>query len=165
MRIIGIDPGLATTGIGLVNANNGNDVEAKDWLTIETSPGIPTPERLKEIEADLSEYLSSENPDLAVVEKLYFSVNEKTAIDVAQARGVMLATLSRHSIEILEPTPAELKKCITGDGGADKRQIQDMLMAMFKLDSPPTPDDAADALALATFGAFQKQGIMLAANR
>ncbi len=162
MRIIGIDPGLATVGIGLIE-HHPHQPKALEWLTIETASTSPLAKRLKEIGEDLDAYLKEMQPELAVIEKLYFSVNEKTALDVAQARGVILATVACYGIPILEPTPPELKSCIAGDGGADKKQMQKMVQAIFNLTEIPKPDDAADALALAAFGAFQgKRATLLA---
>lgn len=162
MRIIGIDPGLATVGIGLIEGVSPNP-KALEWLTIETSAGMPMAQRLLEIENDLNAYLKETQPKLAVIEKLYFSVNEKTALDVAQARGVLMATVAKHDIPILEPTPPQLKSCITGDGSADKKQMQHMVKTLFNLDEIPKPDDAADALALAAFGAFNGKHMSLIA--
>lgn len=163
MKIIGIDPGLATVGIGLIEAKSSQDLVALDWVTIETASGSELPERLSEIYNDLCAYLSEENPELAVVEKLYFSVNEKTALDVAQARGAILTAVAESKIPIIEPTPPELKSCITGDGSADKKQMQQMVKMIYNLADVPKPDDTADALALAAFGAFQgKQATLLA---
>ena len=155
MRIIGIDPGLATIGIGLIESRSSQEVSPIEWLTIETKAGLPMADRLKEIADDLSAYLKENQPELAVIEKLYFSVNEKTALDVAQARGVILATVAAQGIPIIEPTPPELKSCITGDGRADKKQMQEMVKIIMNLNEIPQPDDAADALALAAFGAYQ----------
>lgn len=158
MRVLGVDPGLATVGIAVVEGKN-----ALDWATIETPPSLSMPERLCEIAKDLSQYIDEQQPELAVIEKLYFSVNEKTALDVAQARGVILATVAERGIPILEPTPPELKACITGDGKADKKQMQEMMRLMYTLKEIPKPDDAADALALATFGALSgKRATLLA---
>ena len=154
MRVLGIDPGLATIGIGLAEGS-AMKPGAIEWLTIETAAATPLAERLREIEDDVSQYLQDTQPEMVVVEKLYFSVNEKTALDVAHARGVIMATVARQNIPILEPTPPELKSCIAGDGSADKRQMQEMVKMLFRLDEIPTPDDAADALALAAFGLFQ----------
>ena len=159
VKILGIDPGVATTGLGLVTVNERGEITDPDWLTIETPAGLPLAERLAEIEQDLSAFLKEKKPDLAVVERLFFSRNERTAIDVAQARGVILLTLQTHGIPYLEPTPPALKSAITGDGRADKQQIQSMLCTMLKLKEIPKPDDAADALALAVFGAIQRQGL------
>ncbi|OIO53811.1 crossover junction endodeoxyribonuclease RuvC [Candidatus Peregrinibacteria bacterium CG1_02_54_53] len=158
-KILGIDPGLATTGLGLVAINGQQELSALEWLTIQTKPGLPLAERLEEIERDLAAYVKKERPDLAVVEKLYFSTNVKTAIDVAHARGVILLTLAAHDIEVMEPNPLSLKSCITGDGHADKRQVQDMLCRTLNLAEAPKSDDAADALALAVFGALQRSVI------
>lgn len=163
MRVLGVDPGLATVGIGLIEAESVHSFCAPDWLVITTEPGLPLAERLNEIQKDLSAFLRESQPDLAVVEKIYFSSNRRTALDVAQARGVILQTLQECSIPILEPTPSELKSCITGDGGADKRQMQDMLAHLLNLKEIPQPDDAADALALAVFGAVQGRKISLIA--
>ncbi len=163
MKIIGIDPGLATVGIGLIEATSAHDVQVLDYFTIETPSGTPLPERLKEIGQDLRAFLQESQPEMAVIEKLYFSVNEKTALDVAQARGVILSTVATQQISIIEPTPPELKSCITGDGSADKKQMQQMVKMIFNLEEIPKPDDAADALALAAFGAFQgKQATVIA---
>ena len=92
-----------------------------------------------------------------LVERLFFAINKKTALDVAQARGVILFSVSEVGIPILEPTPLQLKSGITGDGTADKRQVQDMLVRMLNLPETPKPDDAADALALAVYGALHQQ--------
>ena len=163
MRILGIDPGLATIGLGLIEAKSAHEYQTLDWLTITTEPGLTMGERLNEIHQDLAEFLEATHPELAVIEKLYFSVNKKTALDVAQARGVILQTVQQHAIPVIEPTPPELKSCITGDGSADKRQMQDMLMPLLHLNEIPTPDDAADALALAVFGAVNGRTIQLLA--
>ncbi len=155
MRILGIDPGLATIGLGLIEAPNSQKVEALEWLTIETFSTTNFADRLAEIANDLEAYLTETQPELVVIEKLYFSTNEKTALDVAHARGVIVATVAKKRIPIIEPTPPQLKSCITGDGNADKKQMQKMVVTLFHLHEMPTPDDAVDALALAAYGAFQ----------
>jgi crossover junction endodeoxyribonuclease RuvC len=154
MRILGIDPGLETVGLGLVEATNAHDIMPIDWLTISTKSGNPTPDRLLEIHRDISQFLDEVKPELAVVERLFFAVNATSAMDVSQARGVLLLALAERSIPVLEPTPLQLKACMTGDGKADKKQVQDMLVRTLKLTSVPTPVDAADALALAVYGAI-----------
>ncbi len=153
MRVLGIDPGLATTGIGLIEKNGRGACIALDWFVITTPPTLGLPERLMEIATDLEASIRKYAPDLVVIEKLFFSTNKKTAIDVAQARGAMVLTVARCSIPLIEATPLQLKSGITGDGRADKRQLQDMLMRILTLSSRPEPDDAADALALALYGA------------
>jgi len=154
MRILGIDPGLARVGLGVIDTSSPYDLQVVEWLTLETAAGLPLGDRLKEIRTDLDAYLREMKPDLAVVERLFFKTNVTTAIDVAHARGCILLCLAEHAVPILEPTPMQLKSGIAGDGGAAKRQMQDMVARMLHLATIPTPDDAADALALAVYGAL-----------
>lgn len=155
MRILGIDPGLATIGLGLIEAPSRDRMAASEWLTIETHAALPLPERLQEIHRDLEEFLLEAKPDLAVVERQFFASNATTAMDVAHARGVVLLTLAECAVPLIEPTPMQLKLGIAGDGRADKRQMQAMVARMLGLAAAPQPDDAADALALAVYGALQ----------
>lgn len=155
VRILGIDPGLATVGIGVVDYRSHGGLHLIDCCTIETAKTLASPMRLLEIAEDLTRIVHKYKPDRAVVEKLYFETNRKTAMEVAQARGVILCALEREGIPILEPTPLELKAAITGDGRADKRQMQDMLTLTLKLPKDffrGIADDASDALALAVYG-------------
>ncbi len=154
MRILGIDPGLATVGIGTIDANGPHDMKNPDWLTIQTKAGLPLSDRLMEIQKDLAEFIDDFKPELVVIEKLFFATNEKTALDVAHARGVIVLTVAQRGIPMIEPTPLQMKLGITGDGSADKLQVQTMLVHLLKLDQIPKPDDAADALALAVYGAL-----------
>ncbi|MEK7137462.1 MAG: crossover junction endodeoxyribonuclease RuvC, partial [Patescibacteria group bacterium] len=127
-----------------------------DCCTIETAKGLSSSARLLEIADDLTTIIRKYKPDRAVVEKLYFETNRKTAMEVAQARGVILLTLEKEGIPVLEPTPLELKAGVTGDGRADKRQMQAMLSIILKLPKDffsGVSDDASDAVALAVFGA------------
>jgi len=156
MRILGIDPGLATVGLGLIESTSPYDIKAVDWLIISTAAGLPISDRLEEIHTDLSAFIKETKPDLAVVEKLYFETNVRTAMDVAQARGVILLTVKEHNIPLLEPTPLQLKSAITSDGQADKKQMQEMIMRLLQLQEIPKPDDAADALGLAIYGAVHQ---------
>lgn len=165
MRILGIDPGLATVGLGLIDAASVHRITVIEWLTISTAAGGSLQERLQEIHRDLTEYIKNAKPDLAVVEKLYFETNVKTAMDVAQARGVLLLTIAEAGIPILEPTPLQLKSAITGDGKADKQQMQQMLVRTLGLTQVPHPDDAADALALAVYGAVLQHQLPALAHR
>ncbi len=160
MRILGIDPGMTRTGIGLIEAKKNGEFVAIEWLTIETEPGLPLALRLGELAADLKNYLQTAKPDLAVVEKLFFATNKRTAMDVSQARGVIIAALSTAGIDVIEATPLQLKTTITGDGRADKKQMQSMVKRTLKLDVIPTPADAADGLALALYGAFTKKFLL-----
>jgi crossover junction endodeoxyribonuclease RuvC len=154
MRILGIDPGLTTAGLGLIEVTKGRNPTVIEWLTITTEKSLPLPERLAELAKDLRLYLKEAAPDHAVVEKLFFATNRLTAMDTAEARGVILLTLNENGIPIQEVTPLQLKVAITGDGSADKRQVQEMVQRTLKLKELPSPADAADALALALFGAF-----------
>src|SRR3989338_1212174 len=157
MRILGIDPGLATIGVGLIERGTAkNDLRLLDCCTIETAKGFSLPARLKELAGDLRGFLREHKPDLAVVEKLYSQTNVKTAMDVAAARGVILLTLAEEGVEILEPTPLELKSAVTGDGRADKKQVSDMLRHILHLPEgafSKERDDTTDAVALAVYGA------------
>jgi crossover junction endodeoxyribonuclease RuvC len=161
MRILGIDPGLAVVGLGLIEAPSAYDLNVVDWLTIRTPAGLSLSQRLLEISRDLGTYLDEAKPDLAVVERLFFETNVQTAIDVAHARGAILAKLAEHGIPVIEPTPLQLKLAITGDGKADKRQMQTMLPHLLKLKEIPRPVDAADALALAAYGAIRPANLPL----
>lgn len=154
MRFLGIDPGLATVGLGIVDRKENGDLTAVDWLTIKTKAGLPIAERLCEIAEDLKTFLAATKPDCVVIERLFFGTNEKTALDVASARGVIVLTVASAGLQMIEPTPLQLKLAVTGDGGADKLQVQTMLMHVLKLPQIPTPDDAADALALAVYGSL-----------
>jgi crossover junction endodeoxyribonuclease RuvC len=155
MRILGVDPGVATIGLGLISAPSSYRLQALDWLTIETAAGLPFPQRLADIRKDFSAFLDETNPDLCVVERLFFKTNRTTAIDVAHARGVIILTLAERGIPLLEPTPMQLKMAIAGDGSADKKQMQQMIVSLLRLTETPKPDDAADALALASYGALR----------
>jgi crossover junction endodeoxyribonuclease RuvC len=159
MRFLGVDPGLATIGVALVESESPQHMQAVDWWTITTPPRVPLSERLREIATDFEALLATAKPDCAVVERLFFAVNETTAIDVAHARGVVLQVLASTGIPILEPTPMQLKAVVAGDGSADKRQMQRMLQITLGLKELPKPDDAADALGLAVYGALQRSGI------
>lgn len=148
MKILGIDPGTATTGFAVIQ-KNGCEVEALDFGVITTRPKIPLAERLLEISENMSELLATHNPDLVAVESLFFFKNQTTAFAVAQARGAVLATVARFGVPLVEPTPLQVKTAVTGYGRADKKQIQKMVQQIFALDKIPKPDDAADALAIA----------------
>lgn len=151
MRILGIDPGIATIGLGTVEMTTPTSMRATEWLTIRTKP-MPLPERLAEIAGDLAAFLHETRPDVIVVEKLFFARNVRSAMDVAHARGVIIATAAQQQCPILEPTPLQLKLAITGNGRATKEDMQRMLLHLLRLREIPKPDDAADALALAFYG-------------
>lgn len=155
MRFFGIDPGLATVGIGILDVPAPNQLKVVEWMTVTTPAGLPLQDRLLEIQKDLGALLDEFKPDMVIVEKLFFATNARTAIDVAQARGVILLTVATRAIPLMEATPLQMKLGITGDGQADKSQVQRMLLQMLQLTEIPRPDDAADALALAAYGALQ----------
>lgn len=146
MRVLGIDPGLATTGYGIVD-RDGDGYKVVEAGVITTSPTEPLPQRLKTIYEGVQELIDEYRPDRVAVEELYFAKNVKTAISVAQARGVIL--LAAHGLPTAGYTPLEVKLQITGFGRAGKGQIQGMVTRLLGLKTRPQPDDAADALAIA----------------
>ncbi len=149
MLVIGIDPGTATTGYGLVNEDESGRLTAVAYGVIKTPAKLPMPQRLRQLYRELKEIVILHRPDSAAVEKLFFQNNVRTAISVGQGRGVAILALAEAAIEISEYTPLEIKQAISGYGGADKAQMQQMVRALLNLDELPTPDDAADALAVA----------------
>jgi crossover junction endodeoxyribonuclease RuvC len=154
MKVMGIDPGLAKVGVGVLEGGR-RGVRLLDLCTIETAANLTAPERLQELRGNLRVILQEFHPEIAVIERIFFARNQRTVIDVAQARGVLLFAVQEEGIAILEPTPLELKLAVTGDGKADKQQIQRMLHRTLRLPEGffrGTTDDATDALALALFG-------------
>jgi crossover junction endodeoxyribonuclease RuvC len=146
---LGIDPGIATTGYGLVRLTRDGELVAVSFGIISTPKDSSAPARLEMLFDQLKVLLKKYKPDTAAVEKLFFQSNVKTALSVGQARGVIMLCLQKAGIEPFEYTPNEVKQAVAGYGGADKRQVQDMVRALLQLDSIPKPDDAADALAIA----------------
>ncbi len=146
---LGIDPGTATTGFGLVRLEQDGSLVAVKYGVILTPKDASAPARLEMLYDDLSNLLREYHPDTAAVEKLFFSRNVTTAIAVGQARGVVMLCMQQAGIEPFEYTPNEIKQAVAGYGGAQKKQIQEMVRALLQLDSIPKPDDAADALAIA----------------
>lgn len=148
ITILGIDPGTATTGWGVIRENKGN-CEVVAFGAIETSKHKDNVSRLKEIARDLETLIGTYKPDEVGIEDLFFCNNVTTAIKVAQARGVMLLICARAKLPIGEYTPLQVKQALTGYGKADKFQVQHMVKEFLKLRKIPKPDDAADALAVA----------------
>lgn len=146
---LGIDPGTATTGYGLVRLEPDGSLVAVKYGVILTPRDASAPARLEMLYNDLSDLLREYHPDTAAVEKLFFSRNVTTALAVGQARGVVMLCMQQAGIEPFEYTPNEIKQAVAGYGGAQKKQIQEMVRALLQLDSIPKPDDAADALAIA----------------
>ena len=151
MRVLGIDPGTATTGFALVEGPEGaaSSLRLVDYGTIRTAPTTPMPQRLVELHEGLVQLIEELAPDEMAVEELFFSSNVTTAITVGQARGVILLSGAQAQIPVHEYKPMQVKLALTGYGAADKRQVQDMLRMMLNLDHFPRPDDAADAIAIA----------------
>lgn len=146
---LGIDPGTATTGYGLVRLERDGSLVAVKYGVILTPKDASAPARLEMIYDELCTFINKYQPETAAVEKLFFSRNVTTALAVGQARGVVMLALQKAGIEAFEYTPKEVKNAVAGYGGADKRQVQEMVRALLQLDSIPKPDDAADALAVA----------------
>ena len=148
MRIIGIDPGYAIVGFGILDYENSR-FRVVDYGAITTDKDTPFNDRLTEIYSDICYVLDKYKPEFMSIEKLYFQNNQKTAIDVAEARGVILLAANQRRIEIYEYTPLQVKQSITGYGKAVKKQVQDMTKRVLGLSEVPKPDDTADALAMA----------------
>jgi crossover junction endodeoxyribonuclease RuvC len=146
---LGIDPGTATTGYGLVRLTSVGALEAVSFGVIVTPPDAPAPERLRLLHGDLTEILKLHQPDCCAVEKLFFQRNVSTALAVGQARGVVLLAIAEAGREVAEYTPNEIKQAVVGYGSADKNQVQQMVRTLLRLPEIPKPDDAADALAVA----------------
>jgi crossover junction endodeoxyribonuclease RuvC len=149
MLILGIDPGLAATGFGLIQAGDQGQYQCVDYGVITTAAGISDADRLKILFAELTELINQHQPQSSAVEKLYFQKNVKTALSVGQARGVTLLTLAQAGLPVFEYNPNEVKQTVCGYGNADKIQVQHMVKTLLNLKELPKPDDAADALAIA----------------
>jgi crossover junction endodeoxyribonuclease RuvC len=148
MRVLGIDPGTAITGYGVVEEKEG-ELKVLAFGAIRTPAGQPLPTRLQAIYRGVMELAEEWEPSAAAVEELFFSSNARTAMSVGQARGVALLALANAGLSIAEYTPLAVKQAVTGYGGADKAQVQEMVRLLLELEEAPKPDDAADALAVA----------------
>ena len=154
MRIIGIDPGYATIGFGIVDYD-GHRFSVVSFGAITTPSDMDFPRRLATVHSDMLEILSNYKPDALSMEKLFFNTNHTTAIDVAQARGVIMLASVESEVDVFEYTPLQVKSSVVGYGRAEKRQVQEMVRSILGLKEVPKPDDTADALALAvTHGHF-----------
>lgn len=148
MRILGIDPGYAIVGYGVLEFDN-TRFKVVNYGAITTDPETPFDKRLAEIYDDMSSVLDMFKPDCMSIEKLYFNTNITTGIDVAQARGVIMLAAVRRGVPIFEYTPLQVKVAVTGYGRAEKHQMQEMTKNILRLKDIPKPDDTADALAIA----------------
>lgn len=148
MRILGLDPGTATTGYGIIDVEDGRFIPVT-YGVIKTSPKTKMPQRLQIIQQELQTLIDTYQPDSAGIEEVFFGRNVTTAITVGQARGVLLLTLANAGIPISEYSPPKIKESVTGYGKADKQQVQLMVRNLLDLEETPRPDDAADGLAVA----------------
>ncbi|HAR63174.1 MAG: crossover junction endodeoxyribonuclease RuvC [Candidatus Margulisiibacteriota bacterium] len=148
MRILGIDPGIAIVGYGIVN-KIGNRIEPVAYGKITTPSSIPVSERLYIISQELAVIIKDTHPEAVAIEKLFFNKNTKTAMNVAEARGAIQLTVSMNGLPVSEYTPLQVKQAVCGWGGAEKKQVQSMVRALLSLKEVPKPDDVADALAIA----------------
>ena len=148
MRILGIDPGIATVGFGVIDAGRGKAQFVRCGV-ITTPAGTPLTSRLDRIYSDLGELISEFNPDAAAVEELFFNTNTTTGISVAEGRGVILLACYHAGVPVYEYTPLQVKQAVVGYGRAEKRQVIDMVRRILGLKNAPKPDDAADAVAIA----------------
>jgi len=148
MRILGIDPGYAIVGVGVIEYV-GNSFKVIDYGKITTDAKKSLPERLHIIYNEMEELIKKYNPDAVSVEELFFNNNAKTAINVGQARGVILLCAAKNNKPVFEYTPLQVKQAVVGYGRAEKNQVQQMVKMLLNLEKIPKPDDVADALAVA----------------
>lgn len=147
--VLGIDPGTALTGYGVVAQDRRGDYVLLACGVFRTEPATPMPMRLREIYSDVQNLIDEFSPNEVAVEKLFFGRNVTTALAVGQARGAILLAAALRDLPVAEYTPAEVKQAISGYGNADKRQVQEMVQRTLNLAEPPHPDDAADGVAIA----------------
>ncbi len=152
MIVLGIDPGTAALGYGIVE-RRGSALRGIDHGCLTTKPDRPLSERLLAIHELLDDLVALHKPDLLAVERLFFSKNAQTAFAVGQARGVVLLAAARHGVPVREATPSAVKLAVAGYGAADKEQVGRMVALLLGMDAPPHPDDAADALAIGIWAA------------
>lgn len=158
MRILGIDPGYAIVGYGIIEYNNGK-LRPLDYGAVETPASLSTAERLIMIEENVTQMVKEIEPDEIAIEELFFNTNITTGIKVAQARGVILLSCVKLCDKLFEYTPLQIKSTVTGNGNAAKQQVQFMVRSLLKLRETPKPDDAADALAAAICHAYTARDV------
>jgi len=146
--VLGIDPGVATVGFGIISEKGGVPIP-KRYGVISTPAGMRLALRLKQINTDVSELIETFKPDAIAVEELFFNTNQKTAVSVAHGRAAILLAGEKHGIPMFEYTPLQIKKAVAGYGRATKKQVMEMVKRLLDLEKIPKPDDAADALAIA----------------
>ncbi|OGY27952.1 MAG: crossover junction endodeoxyribonuclease RuvC [Candidatus Woykebacteria bacterium RIFCSPHIGHO2_12_FULL_43_10] len=158
MLILGIDPGTAATGWGLINNEKGIELELLDYGCFETPKEMEMPARLLMLYDKVSCFITERKPDLLVIEQLFFGVNSTTAMSVGQARGVVLLTAARAGIQIKEYQGLAVKRLMTGYGRAKKKEVQEAVKNTLKLSEIPKPDDAADALGVIICHIYKQNG-------
>lgn len=163
MTILGIDPGTATTGFGIISkTTKSREFELVDFGVISTDKKLSDAERLEILANDVEQLIKKYTPNAVGVEKLFLTTNQKTVMTVSQARGVVLLICQKAKIPIFEFTPLQVKSFICGYGKAEKKQVQYVVQKTFKLKTPPKPDDAADALAIALCaGHYYEKGLRI----
>ena len=149
MRVLGVDPGLTRCGLGVVDGGAGRPLRMVEVGVVRTAADAPTPMRLHDIELALEAWLDRHQPDAVAVERVFSQHNVRTVMGTAQASGVAMVTAARRGIPVALHTPSEVKAAVSGNGRADKAQVAAMVTRLLRLDAPPTPADASDALALA----------------
>ena len=159
MRILGIDPGYAIVGFGVLDADRGK-ARLVRCGAINTQAGTPMPLRLLQIQEDMETLIRDFSPEVMAIEELFFNTNVTTAIGVAQARGVILATAARLGVRIFEYSPSQVKIAVVGYGKAEKRQVMEMTKRILGLSAVPKPDDAADAVAIALCHARSRTSLL-----
>ena len=164
MRILGIDPGIAIVGFGLIESDRRN-MRMLQYGAVTTEAGLPLATRLVQIEDDMRALIRQLQPDEIAIEELFFSKNITTGIAVAHGRGVVLCTAERLGIPIFEYTPMQVKQAVVGYGSATKHQVQDMTRRLLHLDALPKPDDAADAIAMALCHARSSTSLLAQAQQ
>ena len=149
MRVLGIDPGLTRCGMGVVEGTVGRPLSLVDVNVLRTSSGLPVPERLVTIEKGIDAWIEEHRPDAVAVERVFARSDVSTVMGTAQASGIAMVCAARRGIPVALHTPSEVKAAVSGSGRADKAQVGAMVTRILRLDKPPRPADAADALALA----------------
>ena len=149
MRVLGIDPGLTRCGVGVVDGSVGRPLRLVDVGVVRTGADLPIAERLVLVEAGIEQAIEKHRPDAVAVERVFAQHNVQTVMGTAQASGIAMVAAARRGIPVALHTPSEVKAAVSGSGRADKAQVALMVARLLRLDAPPTPADAADALALA----------------
>ncbi len=157
MIILGVDPGTASTGYGIVKKTR--SLQCLDYNVIHTSPKVRPEERLRQINNELSRVIRKHQPDVLAIENVYFFKNLKTAIPVSQAKGSIMLTAAKKRLPVCELTPLQVKLAVTGNGRADKKDVQKTIKRILKLKEIPKPDHASDALAIAITYLIQKDSL------